>query len=797
MNKAEESIWTASVKRSDRIEVGEFCPRQPYVEIQVPAFVGLVRRVVITTVSHDQGFSNDKGRFGGTYEHSNTWFEVAVITPSYHERTPSKIFQRNVHASLEPRRHENIWEIETGETSARGWLSEICSGDTIQVIPRADFKLWTNYVYEVEIKVEGDKTTRQTQSPSDTGWEAVQANKPNFYKPLDLSRQETRVLSLYPGASHEALCGRITTISLADPSHDKYEALSYCWGNPSQKGLVKLRSMAMDQHESEAEDGLLHDFPINSSLYEALKYLRPDSGPPRTLWVDAVCIDQDNLEERAQQVAQMPSIYGQADRVVIWLGLSNPIRKECFTVVQTIQTLLKTEYDPSRKYTEEELTQMAKRVMDAELTANGVVPFTDKWRQCDFDWFKRTWVVQEVANAKTAVVHCGSDMVTWPALSTLAAYISDQKTHGPLIRYGIMPSMFSSFFGSLDGKRGASLWSQHGAREEILEILIKAHSLKASDPRDKIFALLQFGAETRDIASLPSTIRPDYHKTTTQAFSDFVRWWISTHRSLRILSAVHTLPGRSWQQMYYSNGKPPDLSTLEHPTWSFWHEGEGNWAKATLGLSSESPYRASGSSIPEIDLVTSSNAMQNPSELRLSGHRLCVVTQITFYPFLERNRLPEELYDGFVTIFNPTGDKRAWLLDRDDQRTSTGARAAEDYARHLTYHSRGFTRREGDVFPCLSPSLFFSGSSDNQRVGLCPHYARPGDIVVMLYGGRVLYLIRERKAARGAEIEGLEVVEERKKYEFVGECLLHGYMNGQALAEVQEKGLAKEIFDLV
>jgi hypothetical protein len=55
MDTAEESIWTASVKRSDRIEVGEFCPRQPYVEIQVPTSVGLVRRVAITTLSHDQG----------------------------------------------------------------------------------------------------------------------------------------------------------------------------------------------------------------------------------------------------------------------------------------------------------------------------------------------------------------------------------------------------------------------------------------------------------------------------------------------------------------------------------------------------------------------------------------------------------------------------------------------------------------------------------------------------------------------------------------------------------------------
>lgn len=65
-------------------------------------------------------------------------------------------------------------------------------------------------------------------------------------------------------------------------------------------------------------------FLVTASLYEALSYLRyPDR--TRTLWIDAVCINQDDIEERAAQVAIMRLIYTQADRVIIWLGVDDDL----------------------------------------------------------------------------------------------------------------------------------------------------------------------------------------------------------------------------------------------------------------------------------------------------------------------------------------------------------------------------------------------------------------------------------------------------------------------------------------
>ena len=62
-----------------------------------------------------------------------------------------------------------------------------------------------------------------------------------------------------------------------------------------------------------------HDLPVTVNLHAALSRLR-DRFIERIIWVDALCINQENLKERERQVQSMPKIYGQANSVVIWLG---------------------------------------------------------------------------------------------------------------------------------------------------------------------------------------------------------------------------------------------------------------------------------------------------------------------------------------------------------------------------------------------------------------------------------------------------------------------------------------------
>lgn len=625
----------------------------------------------------------------------------------------------------------------------------------------------------------------------DTSLHLPQA-KSGLYQTLDTSKQQIRLLLLHSGSSQEALLCTMQTISFDDRDQEDYEALSYCWGEDTRDTSIKVRYITSSTAGREDRSSEFHDLRINKSLHEALMHLRPAVGPPRSLWADAICINQDDVKERSYQVTQMPSIYGKASRVVIWLGPGSSIRQECFNKVKAIEELFHKEDDPLKVYTREEIERLEDHLVSAEMPLGVLMSFPTKWRQCEFEWFRRTWVLQEVANAKTAIVCCGDQVVSWPAISAVARHIRRHKRLSGLLSFGIMPSIFSDFSRPMDGDRGRGRVSV--VTKGILEYLVLALGLKASDPRDRIFALLQFGKETSELASLPPLIRADYRKSVTQVFSDFVRWWICEHKSLRVLSAIHTLKGRSWQQMYY--GEPTDLSKLCYPTWCFWYGGQANWARATLALNPDSTYQASGSSEPDLSLIGLEEGGDTISILRLTGYRLCRIDRTTSYPFWTRGHghVEQGLHEAFESIFNPSGMRRAWLLDRDDQEVqdTTPEAIAEFEGRHFIYHSRGFNARSGGV-PCFSQCLFF-GEADSSRIGLCPHTAQPGDVVVMLHGGPVLYILREKNSPgqQESEPQGREV-----QWYFVGECYLTGYMNGQAMEEMEKGGLEQEIFALV
>jgi Heterokaryon incompatibility protein (HET) len=123
------------------------------------------------------------------------------------------------------------------------------------------------------------------------------------YQPLENDNQGIRLLRLMPGPH---IAARIECELFHAKIEDcpPYEALSYTWGDASQTTDIDL-------------SGCL--FPATVNLDVALRYLRSRS-EPRVLWVDAVCINQADLEEMAAQVRMMWEVYKNASRVVVWLG---------------------------------------------------------------------------------------------------------------------------------------------------------------------------------------------------------------------------------------------------------------------------------------------------------------------------------------------------------------------------------------------------------------------------------------------------------------------------------------------
>jgi hypothetical protein len=105
--------------------------------------------------------------------------------------------------------------------------------------------------------------------------------------------------------------------------HPGYEALSYVWGDPTIEATLQIEGTSLK---------------VTTNLELALRYLRlPDK--PRTIWVDAICIDQSNIKERNQQVRPMKGIYSSCAVDLVWIGESDEVTQGAIHTVKRMKGL--------------------------------------------------------------------------------------------------------------------------------------------------------------------------------------------------------------------------------------------------------------------------------------------------------------------------------------------------------------------------------------------------------------------------------------------------------------------------
>jgi len=158
-------------------------------------------------------------------------------------------------------------------------------------------------------------------------------NKYGIYLPLDLSKNQIRLLWIRPECEGpEIVCFlRILTIENAPKN---YGCLSYCWGDTAHTSGIQLVHCFDDEDQELGYS--VADFQVTTNLELALRRLRlKDRQFP--IWIDALCINQSNIDERTHQVAFMRQIYSGASSVIIWLGESE---KYSITAIRFAQMLL-------------------------------------------------------------------------------------------------------------------------------------------------------------------------------------------------------------------------------------------------------------------------------------------------------------------------------------------------------------------------------------------------------------------------------------------------------------------------
>ena len=278
-----------------------------------------------------------------------------------------------------------------------------------------------------------------------------------------------------------------------------YDALSYAWGTapPSARCICDGNTI------------LLRD-----NLDSALKYLRKPQHT-RYIWIDYLCINQDDLIEKAVQIPRMRNIYSKASTVIVWLGESQAVasilrecQKSCGSNVDTLTCF--------------EHKQRAR---------NSIL---------DYAWFRRTWVRQEVFAAEKLNVCSPYFSTSWELFREALQAIESGHDSDLDLDTDFEPSFSQEAVQNLN-----SLDKLYSSRRlELLDLLKQGKGFQASVPHDHIFSVL--GMISTPKHDTRGTIPVTYDKTYHEVCGDATRYVIRESRSISILQLCTWQKDRSY-----------------------------------------------------------------------------------------------------------------------------------------------------------------------------------------------------------------------------------------------------------
>lgn len=222
-----------------------------------------------------------------------------------------------------------------------------------------------------------------------------------------------------------------------------------------------------------------HSVPVTKSLWTALGHLRYP-GRSRKLWIDYICINQEDIAERSQQVAKMGLIYEQAKSVVIWLGPSTLYSPIGMDIIRYFANENKPQDRPVwQAYSQSQAYQGLQDVLTRK-------------------WFERMWVVQEIGRSHYVKLICGRDFVEWQSTDFTAvrrfirmvkyAEILPEWTKLGLDAVDMRPLLEMLDF--QDVNQFSKSWgSCTRSAPDLLDIAHTMRYKKCSDPRDMIFGI--------------------------------------------------------------------------------------------------------------------------------------------------------------------------------------------------------------------------------------------------------------------------------------------------------------------
>ena len=402
-----------------------------------------------------------------------------------------------------------------------------------------------------------------------------------LYTPL-LGASQTRIVHIQLGSQHAPFEAFHEVIDLDLRDAPSYNAISYCCGDPTPVSQVYLTDI--NKH-----------LPIGQNLTDALTRVLND-GIPGPFWVDAISIDQNDIEEKNKQVRMMTRVFTTADQVLMWLGRDDgTLRRAIILLIRWSKPFNFVDQDRSNQA----LFEMSNG--DRHFVAADYEQMRPLFEaMSDQDWailraffdrpyWRRSWIVQEVTCGRGLQVLCD----TVPAFSfealAMAPFWLQHHAGFRLLEVGDDQGLRTSAGQSmrlsnlLNLRRG---WQRQGGVH--ISRIFKAYSCESYDPRDRFFA-------TQGIFDIPPDVKHhfvvDYGRPVWRVHAEAVRGIIQATKSLLVLTVSnHRLPVDqsfpSWVPRF--DGRADDVAwDSDNEAWTQNITVSRNWPHSAPGTGPE------------------------------------------------------------------------------------------------------------------------------------------------------------------------------------------------------------------
>ncbi|KAK4446202.1 HET domain-containing protein [Podospora aff. communis PSN243] len=369
----------------------------------------------------------------------------------------------------------------------------------------------------------------------------------------------------------------IAALELVDVSNTTpYEALSYTWGTDPPSDYLWLSDFPL---------------PIKPNLEAALRSLRLPN-MVRRVWVDAVCIDQNNVDEKSRQIQYMRLVYKHSARVIVWLGSKTPGVEQAFAAAQRLSNTL-DELETAAGTTRG--NNLDPETVEAFLTSmtDDLPPTCLHYLNELFErpYWTRTWCIQEVVAAPWAIVRVEDLEISFSELMSTTLIVTEWRAKVAIDKPFIL---WHRIYLQRHPRHPVFPSKVPGSVGDLLDVLHIARGFQATDIRDKIFALIgicdeglypaltftqvegesntnrrmqllrgaitsfhdfmqRHGADPE--YGVPRDLRPDYRKEAVDVYVDMTRFLL--RKSPRLLNVLH----------HVQHNTDPTLVRDEYPSW--------------------------------------------------------------------------------------------------------------------------------------------------------------------------------------------------------------------------------------